>query len=115
MFSIDGITIKSPSGWKPEWYPLTNSNRVGSGDMIIELVAWKRKFNITYKAIESDELDKIMDILVGSNTMLHTFVYPHNGVLQSAIVYPGALPLELHRGEGAKWVWKNVQFSLIER
>lgn len=115
MFLLDGIQIKNPTGWAPEWYPLTNSNRVGNGDMIMELVAWKRKFNITYASIESDELDKIMDILTMSNSMLHTFTYPHHNIQQSAIVYPGALPLKLHRGYGAKWVWKDVSFSLIER
>lgn len=115
MFTLDGIVLKNPSGWAPEDYPLTNSNRVGNGDMIMELVAWKRKFNFTYAAIESSELDKILNILIGSTSMFHILTYPDNGIQKQARVYPGAIPRKLHRGDGSNWVWKDVSFSLIER
>ena len=114
-FKLDGVSIKNPTDFQPEDYPLTNSNRVGNGDMVMELVAWKRKFNFGYAAIDSTDLDTILNLLKGSTKMFHRLDYIENNIPKWAIVYPGAIPRKLHRGHGAKWVWKDVNFSLIER
>lgn len=118
-FSINGMPIKNPTGWKVEVYTLTKSTRVANGDMMMDFVANKRKFILTYASITNHELDPIIEQLwhglEQSRNCFHTFMYPDNGVMKSAIVYAGSIPRNLHRGDSKTWVWKDVSFSLIER
>lgn len=119
MFTLNGIAIKNPSGFRIERYTLTKSTRVANGDMVMDFVANKRKFMFDYKQIDSRQLDSIIDILwTQLKTTKNCFAilrYPYNGHEESAVVYAGAIPSQLHRGDGALWIWKDVQFSLIER
>lgn len=113
-FKIDGVAIKRPSTFKIERYPLTNLVRLSNGDMQGDLIAKKRKFLFTYDAIDSSELDKILDILWESDKLFFQLSYVENNNTKTATVYYGSLPTQLHR-TGTKWVWKGVNFSLIEK
>lgn len=118
-FTIDGVPIKNPHDFQLESYTLTQSLRVANGDMQMDFVANKRKFVFTYTSIQSDDLDLILDLLwdklATTKQCFHALTYIENNINKTAIVYAGAIPRKLHRGHGAKWVWKDVQFSLIER
>lgn len=118
-FYIDGTPIKNPQGFKIELYTLTNSVRTANGDMVMEFVANKRKFILSYQAIESKELNKIIDILwtslVTTKKVIHELRYLDDGVWKTAQIYSGSIPKDLHRAGGQDWVWKNVTISLIER
>ena len=118
-FKIDNVPIKNPHEFQLESYTLTESLRTANGDMQMDFVANKRKFVFTYTSIQSTDLDLILDILwdqlPNTKQCFHTLTYPENNQTKTAIVYAGAIPRKLHRGHGAKWVWKDVQFSLIER
>jgi hypothetical protein len=118
-FKINGVRIKTPSSFDMSYYTLTKSNRVANGDMVMEYVANKRKFNFNYDAITSTELNKIIEELWNKlNTTrqcFHTFEYMDDNVRKTVVVYAGSIPKKLHRADGQIWVWKNVKFSLIER
>ena len=118
-FKIDGVAIKTPSTFDMSYYTLTQSNRVANGDMVMDFVANKRKFNFKYNAITSTELNKIIELLwtqLSTTRMcFHDFEYLDDGIWKSAVVYAGSIPKALHRADGQIWVWKNVSFGLIER
>ena len=119
-FKLNDIEIKTPHEWKVERYTLTNSARTANGDMVMDFVANKRKFTLTYSAITGPDLDTLIDILwtqlKETKKCFATFEYPENGEIKTATVYAGAIPSELHRGGSTKyWVWKNVSISLIEK
>lgn len=113
-YYIEGVRIKNPTTFKIERYKVTNANRLANSDMVADVLGRKRKFFFTYDAITGDELDKILDILWENMDYFFNFTYVENGVTKSAIVYPGAIPSELHNPTG-KWVWKGVNFDLIEQ
>lgn len=119
MFTLNGTRIKNPSSFRFEPYMITKANRVASGDMVMDFIALKRKFVFTYEAISSRDLDLILDILwrqvAQTRQCFINLSYPYNNRQESAVVYAGSIPHDLHRGEGSVWVWKNVSFSLIER
>ena len=120
MFTLNGIAIKNPQKFSIERYTLTKSTRVACGDMVMEFVANKRKFTFGYDSISGKELDGIIDILweqlVTTKNCFATLAYPYNGSIKTCIVYAGSIPASLHRGDGmGDWVWKDVQFSLIEK
>jgi len=119
-FSINSRNIKNPSGFSIERYTLTESTRIANGDMVMDFVANKRKFQFTYAAITSTDLNVIIEELwsdlVTSHNCFHTLVYTDElNVSKSVTVYAGAIPTTLHRADGKEWVWKDVSFSLIER
>ena len=115
-FTINGRAIKNPSGFKIERYNVTNLSRLANADMVGDLIAKKRKFYFTYDAISADELDNILDAIWEINYLFYQITYEENGVTKSATVYSGSIPTELHyAGRGKNWVWKTVQFNLIEQ
>lgn len=118
-FKLNGTDIKNPNSFQIEYYTLTKSTRVANGDMVMEYVNNKRKFNFGYTAIQSSELDDIIDLLWTSlsNTRqcMLTLTYLDNNQIKTATIYSGSIPKKLHRGHGSNWVWKDVNFSLIEK
>lgn len=116
---IDGVRIKNPNGFNPENYTLTKSTRVANGNMVMDYVANKQKYNLTWNAIDSRELDKIIEILwrqlETTKQCFHWLDYEDDLRSYHVRVYAGAIPRNLHRGDGRLWVWKDVKISLIER
>ena len=113
-FYINGKPIKNPSTFKIERYNVTTMNRLASGLMVGDLIAKKRKFYFTYDAIDSTDLDAILELIWETDDIFYTLEYIENGEKKSAEVYVGSIPTQLHRAS-ANWVWKNVNFNLIER
>lgn len=118
-FYIDGTKIKDPNEFSVEYYTLTQSTRIANGDMTMDFVANKRKYEFKWNAITSAQLDDIIDLLWTNlpvtKQCFHTLTYSDDRGPQSAIVYAGAIPHKLHRGDGTTWVWKDVTLSLIEQ
>lgn len=118
-FRIDGVRIKNPTAFNPEYYTLTKSTRVANGDMVMDYVANKQKFNFTWAAINSRELDLIIELLWRNlpvdKKVFHKLEYEDDLRHHEVTVYAGAIPHNLHRGDGRLWVWKDVKISLIER
>lgn len=118
-FKLSGVPFKNPDSFSIEYYTLTKSTRVANGDMVMDFVANKRKFLFGYEAIQSTELDTIIDLLwtnlATTRQCMLPLTYLDNNVQKSAIIYAGSIPKKLHRGQGSLWVWKDVNFSLIEK
>lgn len=118
-FKINGVAIKNPNSFDIEHYTLTQSTRVANGDMMMDFVANKLKFNFGYSAIHSSDLDLIIEELwtklATTKQCFHTLEYNENGEVKTCTVYAGSIPKNLHRGDGSNWVWKDVKFSLIQQ
>ena len=118
-FTIDGVKIKTPSSFDMSYYTETKSLRTADGNMQMEFIANKRRFNFKYNAIGSNDLDKIVELLWTSlattRQCFHTFSYLEGTKRITATVYAGSIPKKLHRGDGSNWVWKDVSFALIEQ
>ena len=121
VFKLNGTPIKNPTTFSIENYTLTKSTRVANGDMVMDFVANKLKFSFGYEAIDSRDMNTILDILWKQLAITRkcfvelTYYEDGSDAAQTATVYAGALPRKLHRGNGKLWVWKDVSFSLIER
>lgn len=118
-FMINNTPIKNPNDFDMEHYTLTQSTRTADGNMVMDFIANKRKFIFKYDVIESDDLNVIIEELwtklATTRQCFHTLTFIEDGETKTATVYAGAIPKKLHRGQGSKWVWKEVSFSLIER
>ena len=113
-FRLNGTLFKRPSSFKIERYNVTDLQRLASGDMAGDLIAKKRKFYFTYEAITSTDLDVILNLIWETESIFYELSYVENNVTKTATVYVGSIPSDLFR-TGSKWVWKNVNFNLIEK
>ena len=111
---IRGVTIKQPRQFSIERYNITKSGRVATGDMVMELIAKKRKFLLRYPTITGRNLDKILDLIDDPTAIFFEITYDENNVNKSATVYAGHIPSRLIR-TGSEWYWRDVNFDLIER
>lgn len=115
QYLIDSTEIKRPSQFKIERYKITEASRVASGQMMMELIAKKRKFYFTYDAIDSSDMNVILDALWENDKLFYNLEYIENNQRKSAIVYVGSIPSDLYRTDNSEWVWTNVTFNLIEQ
>lgn len=116
-FVVNGVAIKNPSTFKIERYNVTTMQRLSNASMTGDLIAQKLKFYFTYEAISAPEFDKILEAIWDSKRLFFDLEYPYQGQQRRASVYVGSIPSDLHRGDmaSANWIWKNVNFNLIER
>lgn len=115
-FKINGVAIKNPSTFKIERYNVTNLNRLANALMVGDLIAQKRKFYFTYEAITALDWIDILNAIWTHKTIFFPLEYMENGLWNTATVYVGSIPAELHMGyNGPNWVWKSVSFNLIEQ
>ena len=114
-FTVNGVVIKKPSTFKVERYNVTTMERLSNADMVGDLVAKKRKYYFTYESISAEEFDRILSAIYDSDALFFPFTYPDRGVTQSATVYVGSIPADLHYMSDSNTVWKNLTFNLIER
>ena len=114
QFKINGTVIKRPTSFKIERYNVTNMTRIANGNMYGDLIAKKRKFSFTYAAIDSAELNNILDLIWETTSLFYTLTYIENNTEKTATVYVGSIPTDLHH-TGSLCVWKDVSFDLIEQ
>ena len=62
-FYIDGVKIKDPNEFDEEYYTLTQSTRIANGDMTMDFVANKRKYNFKWNAISSRQLETLVEFV----------------------------------------------------
>lgn len=114
-FKINTVPIKDPSTFRIERYNITTLNRLAAAKMVGDLVAKKRKFHFGYDCITATELNHILDLIWNTNSLFYRLDYEEDNVWKNAIVYSGDIPSELHSARSSEWVWKNVNFDLIEQ
>ncbi len=116
-FKIRGVPIKRPTTYKIERYNVTTMERLSNSDMVGDLLGKKVKLYFTYEAISAADLNTILDLIWEADGLFFDAEYPENGVNKLVTVYAGSIPTDLHwAGDNADtWVWKGVNFNLIQR
>lgn len=112
---IDGVQIKSPSDLKAGTFRLSKSGRLSSGLMVMDIIAQKRRIDLTWKAISGKHLNLIVD-LIDTNTF-YTIEFPdpkRGGEMATMVAYVGDVNQTLFRTDG-KYVWTDVTLGFIER
>lgn len=113
-FKINGTLFKAPHHFNIQRYNLTKAGRVATGQMVMDFIAKKRRFDFTYDVISGNDLDHLLDLL-DTTEMFMTFSYEQNDIEYTATVYVGAIPTDRFRTDTGAWYWRNVSFALIER
>lgn len=110
---VNGVPFKNPTSLKPSSYNLTDSGRVATGKMTIEIIARKAKFEVRYDVLSGDELDLIKG-QIDNGKPFFTVEHLDNGKYKTYTMYAGAITYE-HFRQHMGWYWKDVAFDLIEQ
>lgn len=113
-YKINGVEIKRPSDFKTEFYRITKASRTASGKMVMDNIARKRKFFLSYGVLDDRELQAILNIIWETDNVFFTFEYVEGNEWKSATCYVGAIPKTLLR-TGGVWFWKDVTMNFIEQ
>lgn len=118
---IDGTPIKPPlqADFKESTYLVTDMIRNAAGNMNGQILGVKHKLFFKYPSISGHDLKIIYDILQ-STPLFHRVWYTLDGISTTRYMYVGEMPRTLVRtgrgsGDASTWVWKDVDFNLIER
>lgn len=119
MIKFNGIEVKTPTDIDYEHYNVTNSGRMASGSMSMDLIAKKSKLKINYAVLKGADLRTIKSIIYGPNMFFDVTYYDEDGVIRTITCYVGAITYKKFR-TGVKdplnaWYWKDVEFAVIER
>jgi len=118
QFFINDVEIKRPFKFSISRYNLTKSDRLGNGDMTMEIKSKKRKFFFTYDTIDSVAKNAILALIWDGTNPWKKLTYIEDDVTYTCDqCYVGEIPAELIRTgmTGGKWYWKDFNFNLIEK
>jgi hypothetical protein len=114
MLKIAGVSVKAPTDLKIGRFDLTKSSRTASGKMVMELIATKKRVDITWKMLPDDELQKIIDTIT-ANKPFFSLEYPDAGGTQTMTCYAGDIITSLwHTKNGVRY-WEEVSIPFIEQ
>jgi hypothetical protein len=114
MLKIAGTTVAAPVELKVGRFDITKSSRTASGKMVMELIATKKRVDITWKMLPDNELQKIIDTIT-SNKPFFTLTYPDTGGSKTMTCYAGDIITSLwHTNNGVRY-WEDVSIGFIEQ
>jgi len=112
---IDEIQIKTPTELKVGIFRLSKAERLASGKMVMDIIATKRRLDLSWEIIEDNELQKILDLL--DSRVFHKVVYPdpQSGEEYPITAYVGDINQEIFQERGGIRYWRDVSMALIEQ
>ena len=113
--TIDGVQIKTPTELKVGIFRLSKAERLASGKMVMDIIATKRRLDLSWEIIEDNELQKILDLL--DSRVFHTVVYPdpQSGEEYTITAYVRDINQEIFQKRGGVRYWRGVTLALIEQ
>jgi len=114
VLKIAGVSVKAPTDLKIGRFDLTKSGRTASGKMVMELIATKKRVDITWKMLPDNELQKIIDTIT-ANKPFFSLEYPDAGGTKTMTCYAGDVVTSLwHTKNGIRY-WEEVSIPFIEQ
>lgn len=114
MLTIAGIKVASPTELKIGRFDLTKSGRTASGKMVMDIIATKRRLDVSWKMIADSDLQGILDA-IANNKPFFEVSFPGRAGTEAMIAYAGDINTSLwHRIDGIRY-WSEVTIPLIEQ
>jgi len=112
---IDSTQIKTPTGLKVGTFRITKSERLASGLMSMEVIAVKRRLDLSWAVIKDVDLEPILDLL--DSKVFHSVTYPdpQNGESATITAYLGDTGQEAGQKIAGTRYWQDVSIALVER
>ena len=111
---IDGIQIKTPK-LEVGGFEISKAERTSDGTMTKDVIAEKRRLDLTWPLIKDTDLQQILSLLKSKTFHTVTYPDPEHGEDRTITVYRGdAKAAPGHKVEGTRY-YTDVSISLIEQ
>jgi len=111
---IDGVEMPDPSGMEIGIMDISKAERNARGTMIKELIATKRKIDISWEVLNQTQMSKVLNA-VNKNFFQVTYTDPVTANERTGTFYVGDRKLAVLKYQNGVPLYKNFAFSVIER
>lgn len=114
MLEINNSPIPTPDGFKVGIMDISDAERNAKGDMLIDRIATKRKLELSWKFLDSNELSKLLQ-LVNNVFFFVKYPDPMTGNLETKTFYVGDRTVPMCMFKEGKVLWTDIGFNFIEK
>lgn len=114
MLEINNTPIPSPSSFQVGIMDISDGERNAKGDMLIDRIATKRKIELNWKFLESNELSKLLQ-LVNNVFFFVKYPDPMTGNMETKTFYVGDRTVPMCTFKDGKPLWNDIGFNFIEK
>lgn len=114
MLEINNIPIPTPSTFKVGIMDISTAERNAQGDMLIDRIATKRKIEMDWKFLDSNQLADLLK-LIDSVYFFVKYPDPLTGNLEIKTFYCGDRSVGMYSYVNGKPVWNDISFNFIEK
>lgn len=114
MIKINGVKISTPSNLKVGVMDLSEAERNANGLMIIERIAKKRKLDMSWNILKSNELSVLLKA-VSSIFFDVEYIDPETNGRKTGIFYVGDRSQDILFRRNNELYYKDIKFNIIER
>ena len=114
MLKIAGTQVKAPTELKVGRFDISKAERSASGKMMLEIIATKKRVDVTWKILPDSDLKAIINTIT-ANKPFFTLEYPDAGGSKTMTCYSGDILTGLwHTKNGVRY-WEEVTIPFIEQ
>lgn len=114
MLWIAGTQVAKPAEVKVGRFDLTKASRTASGKMVMDVIATKRRVDVTWKMLPDADLQQIIG-LITAHKPFFSLQYPDAGGTATMTCYAGDINTSLwHTINGVRY-WSEVTIPFIEQ
>ena len=114
MIKIDTVEVATPSSFNVGISDITEGGRNANGKLILELIATKRKLELSYNFITESDLYDLLNA-ISSPFFEVEYPDPQTSTLTTKTFYVGDRQIETIDYISDVPRWKNVSFNFIEQ
>lgn len=114
MLEINNIRMPSPSEFQVGIMDIEEAERNAQGDMMIDRIATKRKIELKWDYLSTQELSALLQIV---NNIFFFVKYPDpmTGRFETKTFYVGDRTTPMYSLVNGKPLWSGTSFNFIER
>jgi hypothetical protein len=114
MIWIAGVRVANPASIKPSEFDLSKSERMADGTMTMDIIATKRRVDVTWDKISDGELDLILST-IAANKPFFSFRCPAPGGWLEMTCYAGDRGYGYWRKIDGVVYWHDISIAFIEQ
>lgn len=114
MLWIAGTHVKNPAAIRLGVFDLTKADRTADGTMVMDIIATKRRVDVTWKFISDTDLALIVDTITAHKPFF-TLRYPEAGRERTITCYAGDINTSLWHTIGGVRTWEECTIAFIEQ
>lgn len=114
LLTIAGVAVANPATIEVGEFDLSKSNRAASGLMSMDIIATKRRLDVTWRYLPDPERRKIED-LIRANRPFFTVAWQDGDSTSSMVAYAGDRKKKLWLRVGNTRYWEEFTVAFIER